>query len=90
LQLDRNLGTKQRFNLGVLGIICVDAYLFFQQVVSANNRMTSCLEFFGRLADELIDNQEGLSRDTGFGGESGRRRDGDAYGQEDSQEEGQG
>jgi hypothetical protein len=61
LRLDRNLGTKhwdKRFNLGVLGIICVDAYLFFQQVVSANNRTTSCLKFFGRLADELIDNQE--------------------------------
>ena len=31
LRLDRNLGTKhwdKRFNLGVLGIICVDAYLF--------------------------------------------------------------
>ncbi len=40
LRLDRNLGTKhwdKRFKLGVLGIICVDAYLFFQQVVSANN-----------------------------------------------------
>jgi len=61
LRLDRNLGTKhwdKRFNIGVLGIICVDAYLFFQQVVSANNRTMSCLEFFGRLADELIDNQE--------------------------------
>ena len=61
LWLDRNLGTKhwdKRFNIGVLGIICVDAFLFFQQVVSANNRMTSCFEFFGRLADELIDNQE--------------------------------
>ena len=61
LRLDRDLGTKhwdKRFNLGVLGIICVDAYLFFQQVVSSNNRTTSCLEFFGRLADELIDNQE--------------------------------
>ncbi|KAL3821904.1 hypothetical protein ACHAXA_008438 [Cyclostephanos tholiformis] len=63
LRLDRNLGTRhwdKRFNLGVLGIICVDAFLFFQQVVSANNRMTSCLEFFGRLADELVDNQEGI------------------------------
>ena len=61
LRLDRNLGTKhwdKRFNLGVLGIICIDAYLFFQQVVSSNNRTTSCLEFFGRLADELVDNQE--------------------------------
>jgi hypothetical protein len=38
LRLDRNLGTKhwdKRFNHGVRGIICVDAYLFFQQVVSA-------------------------------------------------------
>jgi len=62
LRLDRKLGTEhwdKRFNLGVLGIICVDAYLFFQQVVSANNRTTSCLEFFGKLADELVDNQEG-------------------------------
>ena len=34
LRLDRNLGTKhwdKRFNLGVLGIICVDAYLFFNR-----------------------------------------------------------
>ena len=60
LRLDRNLATKhwdKRFNLGVLGIICVDAYLFFQQVVGADKRTASCLEFFGRLADELIDNQ---------------------------------
>ncbi|KAL3815427.1 hypothetical protein ACHAXA_009172 [Cyclostephanos tholiformis] len=77
LQLDRNLGTKhwdKRFNIGVLGIICVDAYLFFQQVVSANNRTRSCLEFFGRLADELIDNQEGIritraAADTDAGGD---------------------
>ena len=32
LRLDRNLATKhwdKRFNLGVLGIICVDSYLFY-------------------------------------------------------------
>ncbi len=61
LRMDRNLATKhwdKRFNLGVLGIICVDVYLFFQQVVRADERTASCLEFFGRLADELIDNQE--------------------------------
>ncbi|KAL3815576.1 hypothetical protein ACHAXA_000308 [Cyclostephanos tholiformis] len=54
LRLDRNLGTKhweKRFNIGVLGIICV---------ISANNRTRSCLEFFGRLVDKLIDNQEGI------------------------------
>jgi hypothetical protein len=63
LRMDRNLATKhwdKRFNLGVLGIICVDAYLFSQQVVHADNRTTSCLEFFGSLADELIDNTDGI------------------------------
>ncbi|KAL3789841.1 hypothetical protein ACHAW5_011264 [Stephanodiscus triporus] len=30
---------------------------FFQQIVGASNRTTSCLEFFGRLADKIIDNQ---------------------------------
>ena len=63
LRMDRNLATRhwdKRFNLGVLGIICVDAYLFFQQVVHADNKMISCLEFFCKLADELIDNNEGI------------------------------
>jgi hypothetical protein len=44
LQMDRNLTTKhwdKRFKLGVLSIICIDAYLLFQQVVHANNRTTS-------------------------------------------------
>ncbi len=50
----------KRINLGILSIVCVNAYLFFQQVVHANNGATSCLEFFGRLADELIKNQEGV------------------------------
>ena len=61
--MDHNLATKdwaKRFNLRVLGIVCVDAYLFYQQVVRADNRTTSCLKFFGRLVDELIDNQEGI------------------------------
>ncbi|KAL3808144.1 hypothetical protein ACHAXA_000428, partial [Cyclostephanos tholiformis] len=77
LRLDLNPGTKhwdKRFNIGVLSIICVDAYLFFQQVVSTNSRTRSCLEFFGRLADELIDNQEGIritwaAADTDAGGD---------------------
>jgi hypothetical protein len=57
LQMYRNLATKywdKRINLSVLTVICIDAYLFFQQVVHANNRTMSCLEFFGRLADKLI------------------------------------
>ncbi|KAL3781821.1 LOW QUALITY PROTEIN: hypothetical protein ACHAW5_001131 [Stephanodiscus triporus] len=74
LRLDRNLCTKhwdKRFNLDVLGIICVDTYLFFNR--SANNRMMSCLEFFGRLVDKLVDNQEGIrvtraAADPGVGG----------------------
>jgi hypothetical protein len=63
LRMDCNLATRhwdKRFNLGVLGIICVDAYLFFQQVVHADNKMISCLEFFCKLADELIDKNEGI------------------------------
>ena len=41
LRMDRNLATNhwdKRFNFGVLGIICVDAYLFYQQVVRANKK----------------------------------------------------
>jgi hypothetical protein len=63
LRMDRNPATKywdKRINLGVFFVICIDAYLFFQQVVHPNNRTASCLEFFGRLADKLIKNQEGV------------------------------
>jgi hypothetical protein len=63
LWMDRNLGTKhldKRFNLGVLGIICVNAYLIFQQVVHADNNKISCLKFFCKLIDELINNNEGI------------------------------
>jgi hypothetical protein len=63
LRMDCNLGTKdwaKRFNLGILGIICVDAYLLFNGVVHSSNRTTSCLEFFGKLAEKLIKNQEGV------------------------------
>jgi hypothetical protein len=63
LRMDRNLATRhwdKRFNLGVLGIICVDAYPFFQQVVHADNKMISCLEYFCKLADKLIDNNKGI------------------------------
>jgi hypothetical protein len=63
LRMDRNLATKhwdKRFNLGILGIVCVNAYLFSQQVVHADNRPTSCLKFYGSLADELINNTKGI------------------------------
>lgn len=48
LQMDRNLATKdwvKMFNIGIRGIVCVDAYLFFQQVVHGEIRTTSCFEF---------------------------------------------
>ncbi len=63
LWMDRNPATKywdKTIKLGVLGIVCINAYQFFQQVVHANNRTMSCLEFFRRLADKLIKNQEGV------------------------------
>ena len=61
--MDRNLTTKdwaKRFAFGILGIVCINAYQFFHQVVHADNRTTSSLKFFGRLADDLIKNQEGV------------------------------
>ena len=76
--MDHNLATRhwdKRFNPGVLGIICADAFLFFQQVVHADNKKTSCLEFFCKLVDKLIDNNEGIrmtravaEQDVGGGG----------------------
>ena len=50
--MDRNLATRywdKRFNLGVLGIICVNAYLFFQQVVHADNKMIAASNSFASL-----------------------------------------
>ena len=45
LRLDRNLGTKhwdKRFNLGVLGVICVNAYLFSNRLlVQATGRQAA-------------------------------------------------
>jgi hypothetical protein len=41
--MDRNLATKdwaKRFAFGILGIVCINAYLFFQKVVHADNRTT--------------------------------------------------
>ena len=52
LRMDRNLATRywdKRFNLGVLGIICVNAYLFFQQVVHADNKMIAASNSFASL-----------------------------------------
>jgi hypothetical protein len=64
LRMDRNLAIKdwvKMFNLGIIGIVCIDAYLFFQQVVHGETRTTSCLDFC-RLTDKLTKNQEGVRR----------------------------
>ena len=90
LRLDRNLGTKhwdKRFNLGVLGIICVDAYHFFNR---SSAQTTGQRAAWSSLEDSRTRKPRGLSRDAGFGGVSGCRRHGDTYSQEDSQEDGQG
>jgi hypothetical protein len=44
LRMERNLATKywdKRINLGIFGIVCIDTYLFSQQVVHTDNRTTS-------------------------------------------------
>lgn len=63
LRLDRNFGTKdwsKRFNLGIWGMIVCDAFALFQQVVAGPNRASCPREFFCKLADELINNKEGV------------------------------
>ena len=63
LRLDHNLATRhwdQRFNFSIFGMVCNDAFLFYQAVAHANNKKTNCLEFFGVLTDKLIENQKGV------------------------------
>ena len=63
LRLDCNLTTRhwdRRFNFGIFGMVCINTFLFYQVVVHENNKKTRCLKFFGGLADELIENQEGV------------------------------
>jgi hypothetical protein len=69
LRMDTNLRFRtrdwaKRFNFGILGVVCVDAFLFYQKVVHADNKKNSCLEFFGQLADELIKKQRGSLADS--------------------------
>jgi len=63
LRIDKALGTKdwaRRANLGIFGIIVVDTYFLYNQVVHKDNRDNTAHEFFSKLADEMIDNQVGV------------------------------
>ena len=63
VRLERNILTKdwaRRFNLSIFGMICVDASLFYQRIVHERNKKGSYCEFFGSLADKLIDNTQGI------------------------------
>jgi hypothetical protein len=60
----------------------------FQLVVHVHKKMTSCLKFFCKLADKLINNQEGIhmtraAAEQDAGGGHGRRHHSNVYGQED-------
>jgi hypothetical protein len=61
---------------------------FFQLVVHVHKKMTSCLKFFCKLADKLINNQEGIhmtkaAAEQDAGGGHGCRHHSNVYGQED-------
>jgi hypothetical protein len=63
VRLERNILTKdwaRRFNLSIFGMICVNASLFYQRIVHEHNKKGSYCEFFGSLADELINNTQGI------------------------------
>jgi hypothetical protein len=63
VHLKRNILTKdwvRRFNLSIFGMICVNASLFYQHIVHNGNKKGSYCEFFGSLADELINNTQGI------------------------------
>ncbi len=63
LRMDRNLATRhwdKRFNLGVLGIICNDAYLFFYRWSMRTTRRQAALNSFCKLVDKLINNNKGI------------------------------
>ena len=56
--MESNILTKdwaRRFNLSVFGMICGNARLFYQRIVHKRNKKRSYREFFGSLADKLID-----------------------------------
>ena len=63
LRVDKNIRTVDwsvRANLAIWGIDVCDAYALFQQTVRADNRASCPKEFFCKLADQLIDNKEGV------------------------------
>ena len=62
---ERRLKTSDwsmRVNFGILGIIFTDAWYLYQQTVATSDDSPN--EFFSKLADEMIDNKEGLSART--------------------------
>jgi len=61
LMLDRRLKTDKwdyRVNFGILGIIFTDSWYLYQQTVAEPDECPN--EFFSKLADEMIDNTEGV------------------------------
>ena len=63
LRVDKSLATKdwsRRVNFGIWGVAVCDSYALYQQVVHADLRFSSPHEYFCKLADELIDNTEGV------------------------------
>ena len=63
LRIDKALLTKdwaRRANLGIFGIIVVDTYFLYNQVVHPDHRDSTTHEFFSKLADEMIDNPVGV------------------------------
>jgi len=62
---ERRLKTSDwsmRVNFGILGIIFTEAWYLYQQTVATPDNSPN--EFFSKLADEMIDNKEGLSART--------------------------
>jgi hypothetical protein len=63
VRLEPNILTKgwaRRFNLSIFGMICIDTSLFYQHSVHNGNKRGSYREFFGSLADKLINNTQGI------------------------------
>ena len=61
LMMDRRLQTNQwdyRVNFGILGIIFTDTWFLYQKTVAEPDECPN--EFFSKLADEMIDNTEGV------------------------------
>jgi hypothetical protein len=62
VHLEHNILKKdwaRRFSLSIFGMICVNTSLFYQHIVNGNKK-GSYREFFGSLANKLIDNTQGI------------------------------